>query len=106
MGIGPVELNGAMGRLQDVTAIKHNVDNKGFVDQSNIQNQFHKEIDQKLKYVHESDNAENRLKKFDAKEKGNGQYSGDGGQKKKKTKEEEVNGKIVLKNSHNFDIKI
>lgn len=42
MSISRIELQGTITRAQDYTAIKHNEDNKGIVDQSNFQTQFHK----------------------------------------------------------------
>lgn len=105
MAIGPVELNGAMTRLQDFTSMKHNEDTKGLVDQTNFQTQFHQEIDSRLNQVHKSDNAENGETKYDAKDKGKNSYEGDGGKKKKNdfSKEE---GKVVRKGYSGFDMKI
>ena len=107
MSISRIELQGTITRAQDYTAIKQNEDNKGMIDQSNFQAQFHKTVDSKLTQVHHSDNAENENKRYDAKDKGNGQYSGDGGKKRKKDSEqEEQDGKFVIKNMNRFDIKI
>lgn len=105
MAIGPIELNGAMTRLQDYTSMKHNEDIKGMVDQNNFQTQFHKEIDTKLNQVHKSDDPENGNSKYDAKEKGKGSYEGDGGQKRK-DEPEKKNDKVVLKGYSGFDMKI
>ncbi len=105
MGIGPVELNGAMTRLQDFTSQKHNQDIKGIVDQSNYQTQFNKEIGNKLNQVHKSDDPDNGEMKFDAKEKGHGSYEGDGGKGRNK-EEKKQDGKVTPKTYGNFDIKI
>ena len=86
MAISPLMFNGSVTRMQDVTQVKHNEDMKGVVDQTNFQNAFHKQIDHKLNQVHQSDNAENRQKKFDAKDKGDNEYSGDGGKRRKSDK--------------------
>lgn len=107
MAISPLELNGTVSRTQDFTTIKHNEDNKGNLDQSNIQNQFHKEIEVKTKQVHNAEDAENTSYRYDAKEKGNGQYSGDGGkQREKDDKERKKEGKVIIKGQGRFDIKI
>ncbi len=106
MSISRIELQGTITRAQDYTTIKHNEDNKGMIDQSNFQTQFHKAVDTKLTQVHHSDNTENPNKRFDAKEKGNGQYSGDGGKKRKKESEKEPNDKFMVKNRNRFDMKI
>ena len=75
------------------------------MDQGNFQTHFNKEIDQNLNRVRQSDNTENRGKKHDAKEKGNGQYSGDGGRQRK---QEQLQGSVRLKSHEDkgFDIKI
>lgn len=104
MAISPLVFNGSVTRMQDVTQIKQNEDMKGMVDQTNFQNTFHKQIDNKLKQVHHSDNAENRQKKFDAKDKGDNEYSGDGG--KNRQKEQSSDGKVIAKVRSGFDMKV
>lgn len=103
MTISRVELQGQVTRAQDFTTIKHNEDNKVMVDQSNFQRQFDQTVENKVRQVRQGDEAENRGKRFDAKDKGNGSYAGDGGRKRKK---EEKTGKAVFKGQSNFDIKI
>lgn len=105
MTISRVELQGQVTRAQDFTTIKHNEDNKVTVDQTNIQRQFDQNVDNRLRQVNQSDQAENRQKRFDAKEKGNGTYSGDGGKRRKKEEKEE-DGRVVLKGRGGFDMKI
>ncbi len=98
MSINRIELQGTITRAQDYTTIKHNQDNKGMVDQSNFQAQFHKTVENKATQV----------QKYDAKEKGNGEYSGDGGKKRKKDqdKDKDADGRVVLKGIGRFDMKI
>ncbi len=105
MTISRVELQGQVTRAQDFTTIKHNEDNKVAVEQTNIQRQFDQNVDIRLRQVNRSDQAENQEKRFDAKEKGNGTYSGDGGKRRKKEEKEE-DGKVVLKGRGGFDMKI
>lgn len=105
MTISRVELQGQVTRAQDFTTIKHNEDNKTMVDQTNIQRQFDQNVDTRLRQVNQSDQAENQQKRFDAKEKGNGTYSGDGGRRRKKEEKQE-DGKVVLKGRGGFDMKI
>ena len=104
MAISPILFNGTVSRMQDVSTVKHNEDAKGMVDQSNFQTAFHKEIDSRLKQVNQSDETRNQQKKFDAKDKGDNSYSGDGGQNRKK--KEETDGKVVPKMGGGFDMKI
>ena len=104
MTISRVELQGQVTRAQDFTTIKHNEDNKVTVNQTNIQREFGQAVDLKLRHVNRGEQAENQGKKFDAKEKGNGNYFGDGGNRSKK--EEETKEKAVPKRMGGFDMKI
>lgn len=108
MSISRIELQGQITRAQDYTTIKHNENNKGMVDQTNFQNHFNKVVDERMTQVHHGENADQTNKRYDAKDKGNGQYSGDGGQNRKKDgeKDENPDGKVVIKNTNKFDIKI
>ena len=97
MSISRIELQGTITRAQDYTAIKHNEDNKGIVDQSNFQTQFHKAVENKATQVHKGDDTE----------KGNTKYSGDGGKHRKKDQDsDDIDGKVILKGIGRFDMKI
>lgn len=103
MAIGSISLQGQITRAQDFSTQKQNEDNKVAVDQGNFQSQFNKEVNHNLNRVHQSDNTENQGKKFDAKEKGKGEYSGDGGRRRK---QQEKNEQMPSRPQHGFDIKI
>ena len=105
MAIGSISLQGQISRAQDFSTIKQNEDNKVIVDQGNFQTQFKKEVDQNMNRVRQSDNTENRGKKYDAKEKGGGQYSGDGGKHRKNNEQTDC---VQLKGrmTQGFDMKI
>lgn len=105
MAIGSISLQGQISRAQDFSTIKQNEDNKVQVDQGNFQTHFNKEVNQNLNRVHHSDDPENQGKKYDAKEKGNGEYSGDGGKQRKNQKNEE-NPQNRTKGQRGFDIRI
>lgn len=92
-----------ISRAQDYSAIKQNEDNKGMVDQVNFSDQFQKNVDQNIREVRSGDNAQWHEKRPDAKEQGNGQYSGDGGSRRKKKQPVE---RMVVKGKGGFDIKI
>lgn len=103
MAFGAIELT-TISRAQDYTTIKHNEDNKVNVDQTNFSQQFQKTTEQNIREVHSSDDTQWHEKRPDAKEKGNGQYSGDGGRRRKK---QPVQERIVVKKSQGgFDMKI
>lgn len=105
MAISPFEINVGLTRTQDYSIVKHNEDNKGFVDQQNMQVHAEKETVEKFTQVQKGDNADGKKGNFDAKGKGNGNYQGDGGKKRKKN-DADWDGKIVIKNQKSIDIKI
>lgn len=105
MAISPLLFNGSVSRMQDVSAIKHNEDVKGMVDQTNFQNTFNKEIDSKVNQVHHGDDIENRQQKHDAKEKGKNEYMGDGGRNRKSEKKPQ-DGRVIPKSRGGFDMKV
>lgn len=105
MTISRVELQGQVARAQDFTTIKHNEDNKVTVNQTNIQREFGQAVDLKMRQVNQGEQAENQGKKFDAKEKGNGSYFGDGGKRRKK-EDKEAAGKAAPIKMGGFDMKI
>lgn len=104
MALGPVELNGVISRTQDYSTIKQNEDNRGVINQQNFQNQFEKAIDIRHTQVIQGDDIRKEDRKFDAKEKGDNEYYRNGGRRKKK--EENTNGRVAVKGSGSFDIKI
>lgn len=103
MSISRVEIQGQVTRAQDFTTVKHNEDNKGLVDQSNFQRQFENHVDNKLRQVRHGERTENEGKRFDAKDKGNGDYQGDGGSRRRQKVKD---GRVVLKGQGGFDMKI
>ncbi|MCI9143585.1 MAG: hypothetical protein HFH87_13395 [Lachnospiraceae bacterium] len=102
MAFGAIELT-TVSRSQDYTTIKHNEDNKVAVDQANFSEQFQKTAEQNIREVHSSDNAQWHENRPDAKEKGNGHYSGDGGKKRRSKTPQD---RVVVKGRGGFDMKI
>ena len=103
MAISPIEYNGMVGRTQDFSAVRHNEEQKGLVDQSNFQTQFEQEVKQNTSTVRKQDNADQKQRKFDAKDKGDGEYTGDGGRSRKKGSGKET---VISKSQGGFDIKV
>lgn len=105
MAVGPVTLNGIIPRTQDYSAIKQQEDNKPMIEQHNIQTTMKTQEQRQLKQVNHADDADQHMKKYDAKEKGSNEYHGQ--QKKKKKAEEKENGKAAFRTaSGRFDMKI
>lgn len=82
MAFGSIELT-TISRAQDYSAIKQNEDNKPLADQANGLVQVQKNETQKTREVHTGDNAQWQERKPDAREKGQGEYCGDGGKRRK-----------------------
>ena len=105
MAIGAIE-NATIARTQDYTTIKQNEDNKSVFNQMNLNQVKGKELEQKTKQVNESDSANWHKKSFDAKDKGNGSYSGDGGKNRKSTSQNKKTEQMIVKGQEGFDIRI
>lgn len=105
MAIGMIELQGSIQRTQDYTALKQQENTRPVVDQNNIQQQIDKKVDQKVKEVVKGEDTAKGENHADAKEKGKGQYAGDGGAGRKK-KDISKEGKVVLKGTSHFDMSI
>lgn len=107
MSIGPLNLNGMIQRTQDIGNLKQQEDNKPAVQQHNIEVQQKKQEDHLVHQVQQSHRKENEGFRYDAKEKGNNSYEGNPQKKKEKKKEQEPDGKVLLKNhGGGFDVKI
>lgn len=103
MAFGAMEI-AAVTRQQDYTAIKHQEDNKGIVNQMQIGEQNLKENEHKAQEVNNADNANWNNSQPDAREKGKNEYFGDGGQKRREGKQKV--GQVIVKGHSGFDIKI
>ncbi|MCI8483588.1 MAG: hypothetical protein HFH41_04525 [Lachnospiraceae bacterium] len=104
MSIRPVEFSGVVQRSQDVSTVKHNEDNKSALQQQNVQVQFSKETMHHMQQVTHANDSDNPEKKFDAREKGSNEY--EDRRNKKKKAEEKNSGKVNLKATGGFDMKI
>ncbi|MBQ7925085.1 MAG: hypothetical protein IJ335_02200 [Lachnospiraceae bacterium] len=101
MAWGAIELT-TISRAQDFTTIKHNEDNKGMVEQTTLGQQMQKDVQQKTREVRSSDNTDWHSQKFDAKEKGKNEYSGDGGKRRNQSNQD----KVEIKGRKSFDMKV
>lgn len=105
MAIGFVEMQGQVTRAQDFTTIKHNEDTRSMVDQANFGQQMTKQVERQVNRVNEGKQPEYHERKFDAKDKGDNEYSGDGGKSRKRKPGENPDGKVLMKKS-NFDFSV
>lgn len=103
MAISPILLNGTIQQTDNVLHNQVKQAEKGMVDQGNIQVQEEKKEQQMARQVVHADESLLKDGRFDAREKGNNEYSGDGGKRRKKMKGD---GKVVEKSEGGFDIKI
>lgn len=108
MAIRPVEVQGVVQRSNDIGQIKQNQDQKPLVEQNNIQTQLHHEVERNARQVTKYENADKKENRYDAKEKGNGTYSGNKKKQKTKQQDEEESDTVLLKSIHrgSFDVKI
>lgn len=106
MAIGFVEMQGQITRAQDFTSIKHNEDTRPMVEQANFSEQMTKQIERQVNRVNEGKQPEYQERKFDAKDRGDSEYSGDGGKSRKKKLMQNPDGKVVMKKADNFDFSV
>lgn len=108
MAIGNVDLGRMMTSVHQVVQTRQHEETRPAVEQGNMMDRFEQQVESKLTNVHQSDNADNRQKKFDAREKGSNEYTGNGGRGKKgsKDKEKDSDGMVRPKIVSGFDAKI
>ncbi len=102
--ISPIETNGMISRAQDISAIRHNEENRGALDHMNIQNKMEAKQEQEVRTVHEADNGDKTDTHHDAKEKGRNEYINL--RKSVKKKQANTQEKVVAKGVQGFDVKI
>ena len=103
MAISPILLNATIQQTNDVLQNQTRQVEKGMLDQGNIVTQETKQEYQKARQVVRSDQTLMKEERFDAKEKGNGSYQGDGGRNRKRQSQD---GKVIKKPEGGFDMKI
>lgn len=99
MAFGSIDIV-TMTRSQEYTTIKQNEDNRAAMTQMTMSEQEDKAIKQRAKQVVQKEETKWHQKKFDAKDKGDNQYAGDGGRNRRK------GDQVVVKGQQSFDVKI
>ncbi len=105
MIVRPVVIQGTVQNSQNMTSVKHGEDAKPMVEQANIAVTTKKEIQQKSENVIRKDDVNKGNEKFDAKEKGKNEYYSVKVKKKKNTSNSDE-GKVAVKSTGSFDVKI
>lgn len=102
MAVSPILLNATIQQTNDVLQNQTKQVEKGMVDQGHIMTQETRQEYQKARQVVRSDQTLMKEERFDAKEKGNGSYQGDGGRNRKRQSRD---GRVVTKPVGGFDMK-
>ena len=105
MGVSPIEMSQMFTRTQDISPIKHHEDNKPMLDQNAFQQQLAKQVEEHSRKVIDPNKSSKDEYDYDAKKKGNSEYSGNPGKKKQSGKEKKDEDSFE-DNSHGFDIRI
>lgn len=106
MAIGFIEMQGQITTAPDYTTIKHHEDNKVVVEQANFVQQMEKQLERQTSRVNQGEQVDYYNRQFDAKEKGDNEYQGDGGRNRKKHSKFEEDGKVLLKGVGNYDVSL
>ena len=99
-------LNGTMQRSGDEATARQAEQNKSILNQAQAQQTVQKGQMQKIQTVNKKEDVEYNQEKYDAKEKGKGGYFSNKKKKKEEKASEEEDGKVIIKSTGNFDIKI
>lgn len=101
--VSPIEMQGLIPRMQDVTTLKQNDDLHPQFEHVTVQAKQKENEIAHQQSVMKQDNANKKENRFDAKEKGNGSYFQNNSKKNKKEQEE---GKVIKKERGSFDVRI
>ncbi len=105
MGVTPIEMSQMFTRTQDVSPIKQHEDAKPMLDQNAFQQQLEKQVEEHSRKVIDPNKSTKNEYDYDAKKKGNGEYSGNSGKKKQSGKEKKDED-APLGGTYGFDIRI
>ena len=103
MAISPIEFSGTLGAQDNLSHLKANEDNRAAILHGNAHIQVEHEAVNKLNRVREADDVSKEQKGFNASEKGDNEYQGDGGRNRRKKERE---GQVVVKSKGGFDISV
>ncbi len=104
MALSPVYLNGMISATPDISTVRQTDDMKAALVQSTTETDVEEIEDEKAHSVYAKDNADGTTAGFDARNKGNNEYAGDGGANR--PKKPKGDGRVIVKNKGGFDITI
>ena len=105
MPIRPIDMISVAPRSQEASHQQINDQQRMTSAQENVVQQFGKHVRNSAEVVVQTSKGEQKEYRYDAKEKGNGKYSGESKKKKKRVDDKDTNKPKEIKLS-NFDIKI
>ncbi|MBQ9550008.1 MAG: hypothetical protein IJU87_04270 [Lachnospiraceae bacterium] len=103
MALSPIVFNGTINASQNIAELRTNEDGKVNIMQGEAAQRNEEDTTDKLSRVREADDANNDQRKFDSSEKGDNEYSGDGGRQRKR---KDKDGTVFIKSKGGFDITI
>ena len=106
MPIRPIDMISIAPRSQEASQQHVNDQNRALHAQDNMAQQFSKHVKEHSEVVTGASQSEKSEYRYDAKEKGNGQYGGSKKQGKKQTKDEKKKQESGPNAHSSFDIKI
>ena len=101
-----IETQGMIPRMQDFSIIKQNEDIKPVVDQTNLQTQEDKRINDKSSQVQSGDDAAKSENRSDAREKGSNEYAGDGGARRREGQAKRNEGVFIKDGVKHVDFSV
>lgn len=102
--ISPIENNGMIARTQDIALFRQQDDVRAAGTQMHIQEQVDERGSENVRTVHHSDDSDKADTHHDAREEGKNKYYNNRNAKPKKKSEED--GRVIVKKSGGFDLKV
>jgi hypothetical protein len=103
MAISPIVFNGSINLSQNVAELRSGEDGKVNIMQGEAARRMEEDTIDKTSRVRQGDDANNDQRAFDSSEKGDNEYTGDGGRNRKRKTQD---GTVYIKNKGGFDISI
>lgn len=107
MAVGPIEMQGQILRTQDYSAVKHQEDSRAEIAQNNINETRQTDEVRQHNRVTQTNQSNKQNLNSDASEKGNNEYTGDGGKRRREAREaREADGKVFIKAAKHINLSV